>query len=72
MKHLRRGLRMRRAALDLSQRVTAKRARVAFQRYWDIENELRDPSPGELGRIARALRTTPDALLAGVPAALAG
>jgi len=51
-------LRVRRALLRMNQTLTAKRARISFNRYWRIENDLAEPTADELARIAKALRST--------------
>lgn len=61
-KAITRRLRLFRAARHITQRDTAERARLPYTRYMDIENGYREPTPVELARIARALKTSADAL----------
>jgi predicted transcriptional regulator len=50
--------RVRRAALDLTQRKAADAAGVELNRFVRIENGFTDPTDAEIKRIAKALKST--------------
>jgi transcriptional regulator with XRE-family HTH domain len=45
-------LRVRRAERRVSQRRVATESRIAYDRYWRIENGYTDPEPAERARLA--------------------
>lgn len=51
-------LRVLRAERRITQIDLATKAGIPMTRYWKIENGYVDPTPGERGRIARALKAT--------------
>lgn len=59
-------LRSRRAELGLSQEAVATEASMDQSQYSRIERGEVDPSIRTLTRVARALQTTPSALLLGI------
>jgi transcriptional regulator with XRE-family HTH domain len=59
-------LRSRRAELALSQEAVAAEASMDQSQYSRIERGEVDPSIRTLTRVARALQTTPSALLQGI------
>jgi transcriptional regulator with XRE-family HTH domain len=62
VKALTRRLRVLRAERQLSQITTARLAGMKEYRYWRIEAGYSVPTDQELGRIARALKTSVDDL----------
>ena len=65
MQDRRTAFRVRRAALNFTQRQAADAADIELNRFVRIENEYADPTPAESKRIARALKAKPDELLLG-------
>jgi transcriptional regulator with XRE-family HTH domain len=63
MRGIGRQLRDRARRLGLSDAEVARRAGLAERRYGNYVTERREPDLETLGRICRALGTTPDALL---------
>lgn len=55
-------MRVKRAALELSQIEVAQKAGIQFQRYNRIENGVYDPTPAEAKAIAKALKAKADDL----------
>jgi transcriptional regulator with XRE-family HTH domain len=64
MKLITKRLRILRTEREITQRETAISAGLPHYRYMEIENGYRIPTPTELRRIARTLKTTPAAILA--------
>lgn len=51
-----------------SQRDTAVKAKIAFDRYWRIENGYAEPTPEERESLARVFRVSADEVFRGVSA----
>lgn len=61
-----RRIRERRVKLGLSQEQVAERAELHWTFVSGVERGVRNPSLNTIGRLARALDTTPSELLAGL------